>query len=128
MGNVIFSLFLTVSSFTIFVANYRVNGINRVLYHIPISIFESSIPLVQESDEPIVYYDKEILEDKLTSYFDKELQKYTKAYFVSYYYYNQDDHSLCINEYCTAVEINLNAKVLFEMRYQKKVSFYIQKN
>lgn len=128
MSNVLFSLFLTVVSFSFFVACRRVNGINRTLLNIPVAIFESSIPLVQERDEPIIYYDKEILESKLTSYFDKELPKYTERYFVGYYYYNQDDKSLCIDEYCTAVEIKVSAKVVFTMTYQKSVSFYIQHN
>ena len=128
MGNILFSLFLTVISFSFFVVNRRVNGINRTLRNIPISIFESSIPLVQESDEPIIYYDKNILEDKLTSYFKKELPKYVDKYFVSYYYYEQEDRSICTSEYCTAVEITVYAKVVLEMNYQKSVSFYIQKN
>ena len=128
MGNILFSLFLTVASFSIFITTHRVNGINRSLYNIPISIFESSIPLAQESDEPIVYYDKEVLESKLTSYFKKELVKYTNRYNVSYYYYEQSDKSVCTSDYCSAVEITVTARITLEMRYQKSASFYIQKN
>ncbi len=128
MGNIIFSITLAVLSFQFFTVTFQLTGINRTLYNVPISIFESSIPLAQEIDVPIMYYSKEMLEDKLTSYFDKSLERYTTSYSVDFYYYNQEDESVCRSDYCDAVEITLNAKVMVAMTYQKSARFYIQKN
>lgn len=128
MGNIILSLVLCVLTYTVFTTNRSISGINRILYNVPISIFESSIPLVQDSDEPIIYYDKTELEFKLTSYFDNEIPRYTDDYTISYYYYNQSNNSLCLSDYCNAVEIRINAKISFYLTYKKSASFYIQKN
>ena len=127
MGNIIFSTSMLIMTVQFFFISYRLTGINRVMLNIPISIFESSIPLVQERDEPIIYFDKEKLNTELTSYFEKSIKKYTDEYELDYYYYSQDDHSICTSEYCTAIEITIEAKITLTMNYQKTVHFYIQK-
>ena len=101
---------------------------NRTLYYIPISIFESSIPLAQETEELIIYYDKPTLESKLTYYFDNNLSKYVSKYTLDFYYYNQSDESICKTDYCDAVEITLKADVLFTVTYEKSARFYIKSN
>ena len=128
MGNIIFSITLAVLSFQFFTVTFQLNGINRTLYNVPISIFETSIPLAQNVDTPAMYYDKEILYEKLTSYFDKTLRRYTSTYTVDFYYYVQEDESVCRTDYCDAIEITLKAKVAVVMTYQKSARFYIQKN
>ena len=128
MGNILFSITIAVLSFQFFTATYQLTGINRTLYNVPISIFESSIPLTQNVDTPVMYYNKETLESKLTSYFDKSLARYTTSYTLDFYYYVQEDESICRTDYCDAIEITLKAKVLVAMTYQKSARFYIQKN
>ena len=128
MGNIIFSLTLAVLSLHFFTVTYRLNGVNRTLYYIPISIFESSIPLAQESESLIIYYDKNILENKLTYYFDNNLSKYVSRYTLDFYYYNQSNDSICKTDYCDAIEITLKADILLTVSYQKSARFYIQKN
>ena len=76
MGNVLFVITLGVLSLNFFTITYRVNGLNRLIHNIPISIFETSIPLIDESNEITLYYDKGLLEGKLTSYFDKTIYKF----------------------------------------------------
>jgi len=98
------------------------------MYNIPISIFESSIPLVNESDEIILFYDKEVLNNKLTSYFDKSIYKYVESYTLDIYYYNQEDFSICKSDSCNAVEITLDADINLLTTYSKTARFYIQKN
>ena len=128
MGNILFSTSLLILTVQFFFISYRLTGINRVMLNIPIQIFESSIPLVQERDEPIIYFDRETLDAKLTSYFEKSISKYTEHYTIDYYYYSPDDGSACLNSYCTAIEITLEARITLTMNYQKSVHFYIQKN
>ena len=128
MPNLIISIALAVLSLHFFTVTYRVNGINRTLYNIPIAIFESSIPLAQETEEPKIYYDAGLLESKLTSYFDKSITKFCEKYTLSFYYFNQDDYSYCFKDKCDAIEITVNADVLLTFSYQKTARFYIQDN
>lgn len=128
MGNIMFCLTLVILSLQFFTVTYRLNGVNRTLYNIPISIFETSIPLVADDGVFIAYYDKEELDDKLTYYFDTSLKKYVNRYEVDYYYYNQSDYSICQSSYCDAIEITLTADILFNVHYQKSARFYIRSN
>ena len=128
MGNILFSITLGILSLQFFTFTYRINGINRVMYNLPISLFEASIPLAQENIEPIMYFDKQYLEQELTSYIDKSIYKYTDSYSLNFYYYVQDDHSICRGQYCDAVEITLSAKITLFDSYTKSARFYIHKN
>ena len=65
MSNIIVSLVIAVMSLHLFTVTYRLNGINRSLYNIPISIFESSIPLLDYNQEIGLYYNKEMLKNQL---------------------------------------------------------------
>ena len=128
MGNVLFVITLGVLSLNFFTITYRVNGLNRLIHNIPISIFETSIPLIDESNEITLYYDKGLLEGKLTSYFDKTIYKFTDEYRVTFYYYNQEDESICKDDKCNAIEITLRAKIDLFSEFKKTARFYIQKN
>lgn len=128
MGNILFAITLGVLSLNFFTISYRLTGINRLMYNIPISIFETSIPLVQDTTNYSFYYDKEVLETKLTSYFDKSIYRYTDEYSIDYYYYNQSDYSICKTSTCDAIEITLEAKINLLTTYSKTARFYIHKN
>ena len=91
MSNIIISLAIAVMSLHFFTVTYRLNGINRSLYNIPISIFESSIPLLQDTESFEPYYDKDKLEEKLTYYLDNSISRYCHSYSVEFYYYYQED-------------------------------------
>ena len=77
MGNILLSITIGILSLQFFSFTYRINGINRAVYNIPISIFEASIPLVQDVEKPKIYFDQDYLETYLTSYFDKVIYRYT---------------------------------------------------
>lgn len=128
MPNLIISVAFAILSLHFFTVTYRVTGINRTLYNIPISIFEVSIPLLQEDGDFTPFYDKEMLESKLTSYFHSTLHKYTEKYTVEYYYYNQEDFSYCTSSTCDAIEITLTSKIFINFNYQKTARFYIRNN
>ena len=128
MGNILFSLTIAVLSLQFFTVTYRLNGVNRTLYNIPISIFETSIPLISDNDEFVAYYHREVLNDQLTYYFETSLKKYVNHYTLDFYYFNQEDFSICLGEYCDAIEITLKADVLLNIKYQKAARFYIRSN
>ena len=127
MGNILFSLSIAIMALHLFTITYRVNGINRVLFNIPISIFETSIPLVSEG-EFVAHFDKDLLEEKLTSYFNNNIKKYSNKYEFYCYYYNQSDDSYCYTDYCDAVEVDLHTNIVLTTEYHKKARFYIQRN
>lgn len=122
------SITIGILSLQFFTFTYRINGINRVMFNMPISIFEASIPLVQDTSEPILYFDREYLLNELTSYIDKSIYKYTDRYSLDLYYYDQDDYSICRGDYCNAVEVTLNARITLFDDYSKTMRFYIHKN
>lgn len=128
MGNILFSLTIAILSLQFFTVTYRLNGINRTLFNIPLGIFEASIPLVEESDKIVMHYDKDELYERLTYYFDENLHKYVSKYRLKLYYYNQSNMSFCTKAYCDAVEITLSADVLLTVKYEKKAKFYIRSN
>lgn len=128
MGNILLSITIGILSLQFFTFTYRINGINRVMFNMPISIFEASIPLVQNTSEPILYFDREYLLNELTSYVDKSIYKYTDRYSLDLYYYDQGDYSICRGDYCNAVEVTLNARITLFDDYSKTMRFYIHKN
>ena len=123
-----FSLLIGVLSLHFFTVTYRLNGVHRTLFNVPISIFEASIPLVEESENPSLYFSKEVLEEKLDTYFANQLKKYVSNYSLSFYYYNQEDYSICRDDQCTSLEINLKARIVLDFEYDKTANFYIRSN
>ena len=128
MGNIIFSLTLAVSSFIFFTFSYRINSINKVVLNMPLSLVETSIPLVQEIPEPNIYLDRNILEENITYYYSRSISRFCESYTIDFYYYNQDDESICKTDFCNAVEIKIEANVFMFVSYSKRARFYIQDN
>lgn len=128
MPNIMFSLLIAILSLHFFTVTYRLNGVHRTLFNVPISLFETSIPLVDDSPDPELYFSKEVLEEKLDSYFAFQLKKYVSTYEINYYYYNREDSSICRDDHCTSLEINLKARIVLDFQYDKTANFYIRSN
>ena len=128
MINMIISFLVVVLSFNFFMMSYQVNGVNRLVMNAPIALFETSLELldINESNGPI--FNKTLLENNLTSYFDYSLPHYTDDYEVSFYYYNPSDHSVCIDEKAKAVEVSVSASFIFAYQYQKTMFYEIRSN
>ena len=128
MINVYLAIFVMVLSFNCFTFTYRYNGINRTFLELPRSLLETSIPLATYEDELIVHFDRDEITNNLTYYFDSHLPKYTDEYHLNYYFSNTGDESMCLTDYCTAIEINLKAKVFFLSEYDKTLRYEIRSN
>ena len=126
MINIGIALLVVILSFQCFTITYRLNGINRTLLEIPLSIFEVAIPLVQENEEMTLYYDKGFLINELTYYFDNKLPFYTDDYHLNYYFSNTGDSSMCLTNTCSAIEITLDAEIIFFSRYHKTARYEIR--
>ena len=122
------SFFVVFLSFNFFMVSYQVNGINRLVMSAPLSLFETALVLLDIDEDNGPYFDKVILEDNLTSYFDFHLPRYTSDYDLSFYYYNSEDHSLDMGEEVRAVEVTLNAELVLSKHYEKTMFYEIRSN
>ena len=115
-------------SFNFFMVSYQVNGINRLVVGAPLSLFETAVVLFEIDEEEGPYFDKEALEDNLTSFFDYHLPRYTNQYELSFYYYNIEDHSLNMSEEPRAVEVTISTELVLAKHYQKTMYYEIRSN
>ena len=113
-------------SFNFFMVSYQVNGINRLVTGAPLSLFETAIVLFEIDEENGPYFDKELLEDNLTSFFDYHLPRYTNQFSLSFYYYNMSNHSLDMSDEPQAVEVTVAADLVLSKNYQKTMYYEIR--
>ena len=128
MINMIISFLVVTLSFNFFMMSYQVNGLNRLVMNAPISLFETAIELMDINEDNGPIFNKETLENNLTSYFDFSLPHYTDEYEVNFYYYNPSDHSVCLNENTKAVEVSVSASFIFAFQYRKTMFYEIRSN
>ena len=122
------SFFVAFLSFNFFMISYQINGINRLVMSAPLSLFETALVLIDIDENNGPYFDKVILEDNLTSYFDCHVPRYTSDYDVSFYYYNSEDHSLDMDDEARAVEVTINANLVLSKHYEKTMFYEIRSN
>ena len=128
MVAIFISFFIVVLSFNFFVISYQINGINRLVISAPLSLYETSINLFEIDDSIGPVFDKEILEDNITSYFDYHIPRYTNDYSLQFYYYNPIDHSIELSENAKAVEVELDANLALNYHYAKTMYYEIWSN
>ena len=117
---------LTMFLFASFTLTYRLQTINRAIINTPVELFELSIPLVNV-DESNLYFDKTKLENKVLSYYSEKFDGLFKSYDVDFYYYNQNDKSICVDDECNAVEITVTGNYFLTFNYEKSISYEIHK-
>lgn len=122
------SFFVVVLSFNFFIVSYQINGINRIVLAAPLSLFETAIDLFDIDEDIGPIFDKEILVDNITSYFDYHLPRYTDDYTLSYYYYNPADHSIELSDNAKAVEVLVEANLALSYKYEKTMYYEIWSN
>ena len=122
------SFFVVVLSFNFFIVSYQINGINRIVLAAPLSLFETAIDLFDIDEDIGPIFDKEILVNNITSYFDYHLPRYTDDYTLSYYYYNPADHSIELSDNAKAVEVLVEANLALSYKYEKTMYYEIWSN
>ena len=128
MVTVIISFLVVVLSFNFFMISYQVNGINRLVYGVPVSLFETSLNLYGVDENNGAFFIKDTLEEKLTSYFNALMKRYADDYTLDFYYYNPSNHSLCVSENCSAIEITVEANLVLNYHYEKTLFYEIRSN
>lgn len=124
----IISFFVIVLSFNFFMMSYQINGINRIVMSAPISLYETAINMFDIDEEVGPSFDKQILEDNITSYFDFHMARYTSDYDLDFYYYLPIDHSIDMSDDPKAVEVTLEAITVLFYHYQKTMYYEIRRN
>ncbi|MBQ6730566.1 MAG: hypothetical protein IJR08_01490 [Bacilli bacterium] len=127
MVAMLISFIVVFLSFNFFMVSYQINGVNRLITGAPLSLFETAIVLY-DIEENGPYFDKEILEDNLTSFFDYHLPRYVSQYSLSFYYYNIENHSINMTDEPKAVEVTFQAELVLDKHYQKTMYYEIRSN
>ena len=125
---VIISFFVVVISFNFFVISYQINGVNRLVLSTPLSLYETAINLFEIDEDIGPVFDKEILVDNITSYFDYQMPRYTSDYSLLFYYYNPIDHSIELSDNAKAVEVQIDANLALNYHYEKTMYYEIWSN
>lgn len=118
---------LSTLSFEFFMVSSRFTSVNNIVMNTPRELFMVSIPLFQNDSEPYLYFDKSTLEKNVNDYYKNSVTNYVESYTVNFYYLNTGDKSMCLNNYCQAVELNFSAHVCLNVNYEKILQFQIEK-
>lgn len=128
MVAIFISFLVAVLSFNFFMISYQINGINRLVLSAPLSLYETAINLFEVDEDIGPTFDQETLEDNITSYFDYQMPRYTNEYYISFYYYNPEDHSIELSENLKAVEVYIEAYLALSYYYEKTMYYEIWSN
>ena len=113
-----------VFSLQFFYLNWTIQGLNRSIISTPIELFyQDIIPSGGEAKFTV----KEI-EEHLDEYYQKSLSKYVQEYEVNYYFYNKIDESICVEDYCDALEVSVDAKLLVTYNYHRVMYYELRRN
>ena len=126
MGGMIISFFIVVLSFNFFIISFQINGINRLVLGAPTSLYETAIDLfdIDEGEKPA--FDKAILEENINHYFAYSMPTYTNDYELRFFYYNPDNHIICLENKCYAVEVKVSATLALAYHYQRTMFYEIR--
>ena len=119
-----FSAILLVFSLQFFTLNFSIQGLNRAVIYAPIELF---YPQIEERNNTGVI-EIENFETEMMKYYNRALKKYVDEYDVSFYYYNPSDQSMCIDKYCKAVEVTVNADLILNYKYHRVMYYEIKGN
>ena len=116
---------LTAFLFSSFAISLNLQAINRSIIYMPKEVFETAIPLVNIDEEEGLYFDKAKLSDNIETYLDNNVYPRMKNYRYSLYFYNQENHSICVRDQCNAVELTVTGTYVFNFKYRRSVSYEI---
>ena len=106
-------------AFQFFTLNYSIQGLNRAVVYTPIELMAMDV----SNDSGEISFTIEDIEHHLRDYYEKSVSRYVKDYEVDFYFYNQEDDSICLSNYCDAVEIKIDATLILSYKYHR-VMYY----
>lgn len=123
------ALFAMVIAVNMFYVSYQLCGINRIFINPPIALIESSVNMISNGDQPNLYFNKEDLIEKLTSYYDEKIEKlHVEDYTLTFTFVNPSNESYCTTSQCQGFKMKLKSELTFNLKYEREVYYKIQKN
>ena len=123
------ALFAMVIAVNMFYVSYQLCGINRIFINLPIALIESSVNMISNGDQPNLYFNKEDLIEKLTSYYDEKIEKlHVEDYTLTFTFVNPSNESYCTTSQCQGFKMKLKSELTFNLKYEREVYYKIQKN
>jgi hypothetical protein len=110
---------LVVFSGLLFSLSFSIQGLNRAIINTPIEMMYRTVAF----DNSEMKFEKEKFEENIMSYYDSTIVRYSKSYEVDFYYYELEDGSMCLSDYCSGVEITVNCKLMMDYTF-RRVMYY----
>lgn len=120
---VMFSAVLTVFSTIFFSFSYSIRGLNKAIICTPIELLFSDMEIRQSKAQLTT----SLVKQHLLNYYEKALPKYCKNYSVDFYFYNPINDSMCISDYCDAVDVEIIATLNYSYIYHRVMYYEIRK-
>ena len=118
-------LSLLIISFSSFTLGFQIITLNRVLTNTPLSIVETSIIQDPYIEEENVLFSKVQFEKRLNYYYEFELKNFKDRYNLDFYYFNQEDRSICMDDECSAVMVKFQANLFHDYHYERDLVFRV---
>ena len=118
------SAILLVFSAQIFALNFSIQGLNRAIINTPIELMYRTV-YIGSSD---VQFDSKKFEIELLKYYDQTLSRYSKERTIDFYYYDLADGSMCLRNYCDAVEITIDCKLMMTYTFHRVMYYELRRN
>ena len=124
---ILFSVLLMIFMFSSYSASFHLQIVNRAVVYTPIEIFETSIEVISRQDEDNLYFNKSLLEEMLDNYYERAINNHLSSYTVEKYYYNQADGSICVNNYCNAIEVTVRGRYSYLFTFSRTITYEIHR-
>lgn len=119
------SISLLLITFSSFILGFQVLTLNRVVANTPLAIVETSIVQDINNDEENHLISKDKFEERINEYYTFELKNFSNKYTLDFYYFNNDDMSMCINDLCSSVWLKVTADLLYDYHYERNLIFRV---
>ena len=106
-----------------FYFSYAIQGLNKTIIFTPIELMYGDVG-INNMEASI---DKKSVTDHLLHYYNKTIPRYCSDYTIDFYFYNKEDESICISDYCDALEVDINAKVALGYNYHRVMYYELTK-
>lgn len=128
MINILMYIFLTISSFELFVGTFQMNGIQRNFFSLNRGVLENAITFKYDEQDGRVYanYDVETVKKNVKEYLTYTLKNYCQKFEVGFYFYFEFSKAQCRLDECSAVRISLKVPVTLFQTYENALSFELK--
>ena len=117
-----FTLFLNLSF-----GSLRFSQIHRNFMSIYKGMLEACLITINSSGEPVFpYFDKDLIDDYVVNYLDKNISRYSRNYSVKTTYLTKNATNYVCSNKCTVLKISLNAKINAFLDYSKDQTFIVR--